>query len=160
MRNDTLARQIGKLLATKKLTISVCESCTAGMLGAAFTSISGSSKYFQGGFIAYSDTVKKKIVGVKARTLEHFGAVSAESASEMALGVKKKIKSDIGIAVSGIAGPGGGSKEKPIGTVYIAVAMKKTVTVKRFLFKGRRQTIRRSACKHALELLREELRNV
>jgi nicotinamide-nucleotide amidase len=159
MSEDALIRQVAKILTSKKLTISVCESCTGGLLGAAFTSMPGSSKYFLGGVIAYSDVVKQRIVGVKPSTLSSFGAVSAETAREMALGVKHKMNSDIVIAITGIAGPGGGSDEKPVGTVHIALVTNKTFTTQQFRFKGRRQTIRRSACRKALEMLSKGLRD-
>ena len=143
-----------------QLTLENMETIELIWQGAAITNMPGSSKYFLGGFIAYSDTVKKKIVGVKTETLERFGAVSAEVAREMALGVMRKINSDIGVAITGIAGPGGGSDEKPVGTVYIALTTKKRTTEQRYHFKGQRQTIRRSACQKALELLRKELLDV
>ncbi|MGD9379790.1 MAG: CinA family protein [candidate division WOR-3 bacterium] len=156
---ERLIQQIARLLKARKLTISVCESCTGGMLGAALTRVSGSSEYFLGGIIAYADAVKKKVVGVKARVLGRYGAVSAESACEMARGVQQRLQSDISVAVTGIAGPTGGSVEKPIGTVFIAIARDKGVRVRRFRFKGTRERIRRSACLRALELLKQELRN-
>lgn len=159
MTNDALIRLVGRILVRKRLTISVCESCTAGMLGALLTRIPGSSQYFVGGIIAYSDRVKRIIVGVRAQTLKHFGAVSAESAREMAKVVRRIMKSDISVAITGIAGPGGGSTDKPVGTVYIALAKKRGVVVQKFRLRGRRQTIRQSACKYALELLSRELSN-
>jgi len=158
--NDDLTRRVGKLLSESNMTIGVCESCTGGMLGAMITSIPGSSKYFMGGVIAYSDLVKSKVVGVRAGTLKHFGAVSSKAAKEMALTVKKKIQTDIGVSITGIAGPGGGTTEKPVGLVYIALAIKNKVVVKRFTFKGGRQRIRRTACKHAMDLLRKVLNGI
>jgi nicotinamide-nucleotide amidase len=160
MAGDPLAKVIGKLLTERQMTLAVCESCTGGMLGSVITSIPGSTEYFVGGIVAYSDFTKKKIVGVKASTLNRSGAVSANVAKEMALGVKRKLMSDIGIGITGIAGPTGGSREKPLGLVYIGLAMKGKVIVRRFLFKGGRQTVRRSACKEALGLLKKILRDV
>jgi nicotinamide-nucleotide amidase len=156
---DRLIQQIARVLKAKKLTISVCESCTGGMLGAALTKVSGSSEYFLGGVIAYADAVKRKVVGVKAGVLASHGAVSAESACEMARGVQQRLQSDISVAVTGIAGPTGGSVDKPVGTVYIAIAGDKGVHVRRFRFKGTRENIRHAACLRALELLKQELHN-
>ena len=155
-----MTRRVGMLLSKNNMTISVCESCTGGMLGAMITSVPGSSKYFLGGIIAYSDLVKSKVVGVRAETLRHFGAVSPKVAKEMALAVKKRTLTDIGIGITGIAGPGGGTKKKPVGLVYIAIAIRNTVVVKRFMFKGSRQKIRRTACKYALDLLRKILNDI
>jgi PncC family amidohydrolase len=153
----TSAERIGELLAAKKLTISICESCTGGMLCAAITSAPGSSRYFLGGIIAYSNTVKIGIVDINRSALEDHGAVSALIARRMALGVKKKMKSDVGVGITGIAGPGGGSKSKPVGTVYIALAVRRKTFVKRHLFKGNREAIRRAACEQTFILLEEIL---
>ena len=142
------------ILKRKKLTLSVCESCTGGMLGGFITQISGSSEYFLGGIIAYSNEVKKGIIGVQKEALKNYGAVSAEVVREMAQGVRKKFKADIGIGITGIAGPGGASKDKPVGFVYIAIAKKGQVKTERFLFKGDRQVVRRKACEKALLLLK------
>jgi PncC family amidohydrolase len=130
------------------------------MLGALITSIPGSSEYFVGGILAYSDGIKKRIVGVKARTIRQYGAVSTQVAREMALAVKKRMASHIGIGITGIAGPSGGSKEKPIGLVFIGLAMKRRIVVRKFFFKGGREAIRRSACKQALMLLHEVLHEI
>ena len=154
---DSVARKVGSYLAHNHLTLSVCESCTGGMLGALITSIPGSSEYFMGGILAYSDAIKRRVIGVKARTLNQHGAVSREVAREMALAVKKKMTSDIGISITGIAGPSGGSREKPVGLVYVGLAMKRRIVVKEFSFKGGREVIRRSACQQALSLLHEIL---
>ena len=123
------------------------------MLGSAITAVPGSSAYFLGGIIAYANDVKTKVVGVKQSLIENGGAVSAEVARAMAAGVKRRLGSDIGIGITGVAGPKGGTRDKPVGTVFIAVAMKKSVSVKQYLFKGGRKAIRESACKHALRQL-------
>ena len=145
----SLARQLIK----KKLTISVCESCTGGLLGSMITDRPGSSKCFVGGIIASSNDVKRKVVGVKPATLKKYGSVSAEVVKEMARGVRRKLIADIGIAITGIAGPTGGSKKKPVGLVYLGFASKQKISVKRLLLKGNRDTIRKKACKEALYLL-------
>ncbi|KPK73113.1 hypothetical protein AMJ87_02660 [candidate division WOR_3 bacterium SM23_60] len=144
-----LARQ----LIRKKLTISVCESCTGGMLSSMITDRPGSSKYFVGGVIAYSNEVKRNVVGVKPATLRKHGSVSAEVVVEMARGVRRKLVADIGIAITGIAGPTGGSKKKPVGLVYLGVASRHRVSVKRLLLKGSRDTIRKRACLEALYMV-------
>lgn len=153
----SIAREVGSMLVGKNLSISVCESCTGGMLGAAITAIPGSSSYFAGGVIAYSDAVKTKVVGVKRSTLERYGAVSAQTAREMARGVKNKLKTDVGIGITGIAGPAGGTAKKPVGLVYIAVAYGKKTRVERFMFAGGRQKVRRFSVEKALDMIRKTL---
>ena len=148
-----LQKNIAESLTRKKLTLSVCESCTGGMLGNIITQIPGSSKYFLGGIIAYSNEVKQRIVGVRQVTLKRFGAVSAEVVREMAQGVRKRFKSDIGIGITGIAGPAGGSKRKPVGLVFISLSYNKMIFVEKYLFKGNRDRIRKKACKQTLVLL-------
>lgn len=154
---NKLLNQIAKALTRKKLTLSVCESCTGGMLGSIITSTPGSSKYFCGGVIAYSNEVKQRVVGVRQVTLKRFGAVSAEVAREMAQGVRKKFKADISISITGIAGPTGGTKEKPVGLVYLCVAARQHVNVEHHIFKGSRNQIRKEACDKALRLLKRVL---
>ncbi len=157
MTVTTFARRISRLLRARQLTVSVCESCTGGMLGAVITAVPGSSAYFLGGVIAYANSAKTRIVDVRPSLIKRFGVVSDEVAREMASGVRKRLGSHIGIGVTGIAGPDGGSREKPVGTVFIAIARKTSVTVKRYTFKGSRKKIREAACKHALEQLEELL---
>lgn len=149
-----LEQVIAELLIKKGMTISVCESCTGGMLGNIITSIPGSSKYFSGGIIAYSNRVKEKIVGVRHATLKKHGAVSAQVAREMAQGVRKKLKTDLGIAITGIAGPSGGTKKKPIGAVFICLVTRKKICTEYHEFTGRRDHIRKAACKKALGSLK------
>lgn len=124
-------------------------------MGSLITSVAGSSRYFVGGVIAYSNEVKKKVVGVRAATLRRFGAVSAEVAQEMARGVMNKTGSDVGVAITGIAGPSGGRVWKPVGMVYIAIVIKRRTSVRRFSFKGTRDNIRKAAVRGALVLLRQ-----
>jgi len=152
-----LQKNIAESLTKKKLTLSVCESCTGGMLSSIITGTPGSSNYFCGGVIAYSNEVKQEIVGVKPATLRKYGAVSAEVAREMAEGVRKRFKSDIGIGITGIAGPAGGSKKKPVGLVYLCVAVSQHLYVEHHIFKGSRNQIRKEACDKALRLLRRAL---
>jgi PncC family amidohydrolase len=127
------------------------------MLGTFITSEPGSSKYFCGGVIAYSDEVKQRVVGVRQATLSKYGAVSAEVVREMAQGVLKRFKADISISITGIAGPTGGTKKKPVGLVYLCVATRQHVAVENCMFKGSRNQIRREACKKVLRLLKRLL---
>ena len=118
---------VGELLKEKKLTLSTAESCTGGSIAALVTSVPGSSEYFSGGIVAYSNEVKMALLHVSAETLEQYGAVSRETVTEMARGAMKALKTDCAVATSGIAGPGGGSREKPVGTVWIAAAYKNEI---------------------------------
>lgn len=152
-----LLNDIAGSLIKKKLSLSICESCTGGMLGTFITSEPGSSKYFCGGVIAYSDEVKQRVVGVRQATLSKYGAVSAEVVREMAQGVLKRFKADISISITGIAGPTGGTKKKPVGLVYLCVATRQHVAVENCMFKGSRNQIRREACKKVLRLLKRLL---
>ncbi len=120
--NDDFPRVIGNLLEKKEMSISVAESCTGGLLGSRFTSIPGSSYYFKGGVIAYSNKVKEEVLSVNSKILRKYGAVSEETAIAMARGVKKLLKTDLGISITGIAGPGGGTVSKSVGLVYIALS--------------------------------------
>jgi len=148
---------IGKLLAARKLTLAVAESCTGGLLGHRITSVSGSSRYFLGGSIAYSNKIKISHLGVKKLVLTRCGAVSCDVAGQMAIGVRKRMDSDIGISITGIAGPDGGSKKKPVGLVFIAVAYGKACLVRRFMFKGNRLAIKTAASQAALRMLSDFL---
>lgn len=152
-----LQKNIAESLTRKKLSLSICESCTGGMLGTLITSEPGSSKYFCGGVIAYSDEVKQRVVGVRQATLREYGAVSAEVAREMAQGMLKRFKADISISITGIAGPTGGTKKKPVGLVYLCVATRQHVAVENCMFKGSRNQIRREACNKVLRLLKRLL---
>ncbi len=128
------------------------ESCTAGLLAGAITSVQGASSVFRGGIIAYSNEVKTSLLGVAAATLDAHGAVSEHTAGEMARGVLRHIPADISIAITGIAGPGGGSKEKPVGLVYIATAHCNKTTIRGFLFAGDRNCVRTAAVYRALSM--------
>ncbi len=151
---DKLARQVGNTLKAQKLTLVTAESCTAGQIAYVITSISGSADWFERGFITYSNTAKQEMLGVNPKTLEHFGAVSEQTAKEMAEGALMRSRAQISIAVTGIAGPTGGTKEKPIGTICFAWARKnmQTNTAKQH-FKGDRNSIRSRATQYALEQL-------
>jgi nicotinamide-nucleotide amidase len=154
---DSLEVVLGKTLRGKKLTLAVAESCTGGYLSQVITSVPGSSDYFLGGLIPYAYAIKTSILGVEQQTLNQFGAVSEETIREMANNVRKKFNADIGVATSGIAGPGGGTDEKPVGTIWIAYADRyQTVTKKLQLSKDRAVNIRMASVA-ALNLIRLSL---
>lgn len=152
-----LSRLIGKSLREKGLTLALAESCTGGLLSSVITDAPGSSGYFLGSTVAYANSVKESSLGVKAGTLEKHGAVSKETAREMAQGVKKTLHADISASITGIAGPGGGTKKKPVGLVYIAVAKGGKTIVKKFLFKGGRKSIKNQSVEAALLMLARAL---
>ena len=141
----------------KLRTLSIAESCTGGLLGHLITETPGCSKYFMGGLITYSDDVKIEKLGLPKKELQKHGAVSEYTASLMARKVRRVFKTDIGIGITGIAGPDGGSKQKPVGLVYIAASTAPKITCKKYLFKGNRSSIKRQSARAALNLVRQEL---
>lgn len=153
IRNGKIEREVGRLLAERGLTLAIAESCTGGLIGHRITSVSGSSAYFLGGIIAYSDEVKIRELGVEVKVLERDGAVSESVAKEMAVGVRDRLCADIGIGITGIAGPGGGSAEKPVGLVFVSVAGVDGCRVCRFNFDGDRMAIKKSSSDAALGML-------
>lgn len=148
---------VGEMLRAGKLTVAVAESCTGGLAGSRLTNIPGSSSYFVGGIIVYSNDVKTSTLGVSAEVLTKFGAVSEECARAMAEGAREMFKADIGLAVTGIAGPEGGSPEKPVGLVWIALAGASGTIARKFLFERDRARNRERAAQAALEMLRRRL---
>ena len=157
---QSLQEVTGNILKHRKLSLAVAESCTGGMLGEMITSIPGSSDYFKGGIISYDGEIKEKLLGVPRKTMVQYGQISEQVARAMAQGVRKKCYSDIGLSITGIAGPGGGSKEKPVGLVYIALADEsQTIVQKHYLFRDR-QTIRLRSARRALNMLRLYLINL
>jgi nicotinamide-nucleotide amidase len=152
-----LAEVVGGLLKEKGLMAAVAESCTAGLIAKRLTDTAGSSEYFWGGVIAYADRAKVELLGVDAETLREHGAVSERTAKEMAAGVVRRTGAEVGIAVTGIAGPGGGTDEKPVGTVWLAVAVGAEVVVRRVHLPGTRDMVRERASQAALDLLRRVL---
>ncbi|HEC95362.1 MAG TPA: CinA family protein [Thermoplasmatales archaeon] len=155
--NTDLLHKVSSILKAKNLTIATAESCTGGLLGHILTNVSGSSTYFDRGIISYSNRAKMELLGVAADVIEKHGAVSEETARAMAEGVRERSNVDIGIATTGIAGPTGGTREKPVGLVYIALADGKQTIVKKFLFKGDRLANKENACEAALSMLHELL---
>jgi PncC family amidohydrolase len=150
--NDVHAR-----LIAEQQTASVAESCTGGLLGAALTECPGSSAYFLGGVQAYANSVKEELLGVSHETLLSFGAVSEEVASEMALGIQRLTGSDWALSTTGIAGPDGGSEEKPVGTVWVSVADSAGVYSQKLVLDGDRSSIRQRTVFEALSMLLERL---
>lgn len=153
-----LAKRLGRRFTEKKLTLSVAESCTGGMIGAAITAVPGSSAYFKGGVVSYSNEMKHNVLGVPKLVLEKKGAVSAEAVRAMVKGVRRLCKTDCAIAVSGIAGPDGGTKKKPVGLVYVGIGAGKKVQVFKFYFRGDREMVRKQTVEEALEKMIEEVK--
>ena len=153
-----LAEELGKLLLQKRLTLSTAESCTGGGIASVITSISGSSEYFKGGIVAYANEVKTALLGVSETTLEKHGAVSEETVLEMAKGAMKSMKTSCAIATSGIAGPGGGTPTKPVGTIWIAAACNDKIVTKKLQGDNGREKNTKNSIEKALSLLIEHLK--
>ncbi len=149
----SIEKEITSTLSRAKKTLSVAESCSGGLLGHRLTNIAGSSNYFYGGVIVYANSAKIKLLSVSPHLIKSHGAVSAPVAKKMAQGVRKLLGTDFGISITGIAGPSGGTKDKPVGLTYIAVANAKETICKEFHFKGSRLKIKTSATQAALKLL-------
>ena len=155
--DDTLEVAVGKMLTAMKMTIAVAESCTGGFLSDRITDVNGSSSYFIMGLVAYSNTVKENILGVSRVTLKKYGAVSHPVALEMARGIKLLAGADIGVGITGIAGPTGGTKTKPVGLVYISTITGLKRIVKEYRFKGSREEIKFQASQAVLDLIRKNV---
>ena len=146
-----------KVALEKGITIGTAESCTGGLVGKTLTDLGGSSGYYQGGIISYANTVKEQVLGVSSETLATYGAVSEETAKEMVEGVFRVLRTDYAIATTGIAGPGGGSQEKPVGLVYIGIGTPRRITVYKEIFIGDRTSIRKSVAERAIQYVYKEL---
>ena len=157
--HDQLEEIVGQLLNANNLSISTAESCTGGLVGHRLTNVSGSSDYYHGGIISYSNSVKENNLSVAIETLNKHGAVSYETAIEMAENVRSKLDSDLGLAITGIAGPRGGTDEKPVGLTYIALANGKDTMVKEFRFLTERILNKNASCQAALNMVRLYLLN-
>ncbi len=155
--NETLEKIAGDLLRKNSKTLSTAESCTGGYLAHLVTSVAGSSDYFKGSIVSYANEIKMSELGVKKETLDSAGAVSKETAEQMALGAKKKFGTDYAIAITGIAGPVGGTKEKPVGTVWISIATPSGIVSEKFVFGDNRERNIRRTSLTALNMLRKEL---
>ncbi|MCL2183040.1 MAG: CinA family protein [Chitinispirillia bacterium] len=150
---ESMVAHLGKIFKSKGLTLAVAESCTGGLLGGAVTSAAGASSYFRGGVIAYDNDIKRDILGVQAADLEGHGAVSGPVVHGMASGAAKLFSADCGVSVSGIAGPGGGTDEKPVGLVFIGIYYQGKAQSRSFTFKGDRSDIRSQSVRAAIEFL-------
>jgi PncC family amidohydrolase len=145
--------EIGRILIERKLTIAVAESCTGGLVGHRLTNVAGSSAYFLGGIIAYAYDVKEHLLGVRHNTLYEHGAVSEETVREMARGARQALRADIGVAVTGIAGPGGGLPGKPVGTVWIGLSTRDVELAQKFLWEADRVGNKELSAQAVLEML-------
>ena len=157
--NDSIEVFIGRLLSQRGLKLGLAESCTGGLVGHRMTSVPGSSEYFVGGIVAYSYEAKVKILDVSWDTLNNFGAVSSEIVLEMARGAKKIFDVDIAVSVSGIAGPGGGTDEKPVGTTWVGLAANDGIWSREFHFDGNREQNKTSSADAAFQMLMDYLQD-
>ncbi len=158
--NDiNIENEIGELLIKNKLTISTAESCTGGLVAARLINYPGISQAFLEGAVTYSNEAKMNRLGVRGETLDRFGAVSAETAREMAQGIAKTSGTNIGLSTTGIAGPGGGSLQKPVGLVFVGLCINGKVAARELRLTGDRQSIRNSATIQVLDWIKEELIN-
>ena len=149
----SLSSQVGEILTERELTIAAAESCTGGLLSHILTGVSGSSAYFIGGVVAYSNQIKESILGVSNETLEKFGAVSAQTAQEMAQGISQKFNTTIGLSTTGIAGPTGGTPEKPVGLVWIGLHFNDKTFAHECHFEGDRESVKMKTVKALLSTL-------
>ena len=150
---NRVAENLVELLKARGLVCATAESCTGGGVGSAITSVSGSSAVFAGGVISYSNEVKRDVLGVSAEALERYGAVSPQVAAQMADGARRLLKTDLAVSLTGIAGPDGGSDEKPVGLVWFGLATKNGVRTEKAIFRGDRAKVREQAVTHALGML-------
>ena len=151
---SNLSLKIVKLLTKKKLTVSFAESCTGGLLASSITSISGSSKVFNMGLVTYSNNAKVKLLQVPKKTITKYGAVSYETCLSMVKNLSKISKSNISISITGVAGPNGGTKEKPVGLVYIGLKKGSKTIIKKYLFKSKkRNSIQKATVNQALKMI-------
>lgn len=156
-----MEEELVEILTKKQYKITTAESCTGGLVAATIVNVSGASEVFQAGFVTYANEAKEKELGVKSETLQTYGAVSEKTAKEMAIGCAAHAKAQVGISTTGIAGPGGGTAEKPVGLVYIGCAVRSNVYVEKNVFSGDRQQVRRQAADRAigfaLECIKKEI---
>lgn len=152
-----LAARLGRRLKRARAVLVTAESCTGGWVAQAVTAVAGSSDWFDRGFVTYSNAAKRQMLGVRGKTLEAHGAVSEQTAREMAKGALRRSRGTIAVAVTGIAGPGGGSKAKPVGTVCFAFATSRTMSSEKRRFKGDRESVRRQSVIRALQGVLETL---
>ena len=157
--HETSTEEMGRKLRMAGVTIACAESCTGGLLTSTLTDVPGSSSYVVGSVVSYSNDVKMRILHVSEEILSVYGAVSEETARAMAEGVRHLMQTDIGVGITGIAGPDGGSPEKPVGLVYIATAVSAHTIVKKYNFSGTRIENKRAAVAQALAMIRDVIRS-
>lgn len=155
----TMIGQIGSALLARKWLLATAESCTGGGIATALTDVAGSSQWFAGGLVTYSNAWKQQLLGVQEQTLAQFGAVSSQTVREMLLGLSARLQVQAGLAVSGIAGPGGATPGKPVGTVFLGLLSAGRIETQRCHFSGDRLQVRRSCVETALQLLWQSLQN-
>ena len=154
---QTMEEVVGKQLLDRGLTIALAESCTGGLIAHRLTQVAGSSAYVDRGVVCYSNRAKTELLGVSEPLLKKYGAVSGQVAKAMAQGIRTRSKMDVGLSVTGIAGPGGGTEDKPVGLVYVGLATAKKSFTKEFRFHGERETIKLRSSQGALDILRRWL---
>ena len=155
--NETLEEVVGRLLLVKHQTLALAESCTGGYISHRITRVPGSSAYYSGGAVTYSNDAKIRYLGVKPQTLQEHGAVSRETALEMSAGIRERLAASIGVSVTGIAGPSGGTAQKPVGTVWISIARNELNEARHFRFYGDRERVILGTSQAALNWLRTTL---
>ena len=160
MITQLLEAAIGQALIKSNLTLAVAESCTGGLIGHRITNVPGSSAYFLGGIVSYSYDAKERLLGVSHATLYDFGAVSEETAREMARGARRAIGADIGLSVTGIAGPGGAMPGKPVGLTWVALSARDADQARQFIWSGDREENKAQSAEAALALLRDYLQSL
>ena len=160
MVDYSLEQEVAKLLISLKMTIAVAESCTGGLICHRLTNISGSSDYLERGVVTYSNRSKIELLGVPSKVIREDGAVSEACVRAMAIGIKRLAGTDLGLAVSGIAGPTGGTNEKPVGTVHMALAWDEDVECWKYLFEGSRGEIKEEASEQALKRIRDYCQSI
>jgi len=156
--DENLLKKVSNLLKEKNLTVATAESCTGGLIAHTLTNISGSSDYFDRGIVSYSNRAKTKLLGVPEDILKKYGAVSKQVVKVMAESIRIKSNVDIGIATTGIAGPTGGTKEKPVGIVFIAISTSKGTNIRRYQFRGNRLQNKEHTCNAALWMILNHLK--
>ena len=155
--DGNLQKTVVSMLLSRGLTLATAESCTGGLIAKKITEVAGASACFQTGFVTYANETKEKLLGVSHDMLKEYGAVSEQTALAMSLGARKRSGSDIGVGVTGIAGPGGGTEEKPVGLVYISISAKDFHQAYRLLLTGGRDMVRERAAMHVLDMVRRYL---
>lgn len=154
---DGLNEEVVRLLAKNKMTISAAESCTGGLFAALITNVAGASEVINESFVTYADEAKMKLLGVKKETLSRHGAVSRETAREMARGLQERSGADVCVGITGIAGPDGGTKEKPVGLVYAGICMNGKTEVVEMRHEGNREQVREKTCRAVLEYIKNSI---